>query len=585
MGSKRKQLVAVAASAVVAIGLAGCGGGGGGGEAGNKTTRSDAAKGGTLNFYYAGTVDHLDPARVYVGVDIANLQRTVYRGLVAFPGGVEDPIKGNIPLPDLATDTGTSNDDGSQWMFTLKDGVTWQDGSPVTCEDLKYGFSRYFSVDIITGGPNYAANYLDVDPAYKGPLEKSSPEAMASYDKAVTCDANTITYNFRKPWPDFPLAAASLPTFGPFKESQEKGDKSNYEIFSNGPYMLDGTWDPDKGGTLVRNPNYDASTDSPDIRQANPDEISFQQGFDPETNVAVKKIIQDQGDDASAISVSSVTPDLFPKLTGEVANRAINLPSPFAIYLLPNFNRLTNVKVRQALALATDRGAYIQAIGGDKIALPASSIVNPQVPGYAENPAFDNPGGGDVDGAKALLKDAGVDLPYPIKVTYPLGADARNTAFAALKDTYDQAGFDVTLDGLDPATNYYPTVQNPGSDSDLIYGGWGADWPSINTVIPPLFDSRINLTSKTSNGQDYGNYESDEVNSMIDEAAAELDIPTANDLFAAIDQKLGEDVAYIPLDVSQNYFVRGSNIENYVPAAGSFGYPDLGVISLKDGGN
>ena len=40
----------------------------------------------------------------------------------------------------------------------------------------------------------------------------------------------------------------------------------------------------------------------------------------------------------------------------------------------------------------------------------------------------------------------------------------------------------------------------------MIWGGWGADWPSIATVIPPLFDSRINLT-KTSNGQDYGNYQ------------------------------------------------------------------------------
>ena len=45
-------------------------------------------------------------------------------------------------MPDLATDTGQSNEDATEWSFTLKDGPVWQDGQPVTCEDLKYGVSR-----------------------------------------------------------------------------------------------------------------------------------------------------------------------------------------------------------------------------------------------------------------------------------------------------------------------------------------------------------------------------------------------------------------------------------------------------------
>jgi peptide/nickel transport system substrate-binding protein len=103
-------------------------------------------------------------------------------------------------------------------------------------------------------------------------------------------------------------------------------------------------------------------------------------------------------------------------------------------------------------------------------------------------------------------------------------------------------------------------------------------------VIPPLFDSRINLT-KASNGQDYGNYKSDEVNAAMDAASAEIDLDKANQMWADIDNTLGEDVAYIPLDVQMFYFLRGSNIENYVNAASTSGYPDLGVISVKDGGS
>ena len=63
--------------------------------------------------------------------------------------------------------------------------------------------------------------------------------------------------------------------------------------------------------------------------------------------------------------------------------------------------------------------------------------------------------GGDIEGAKALLEESGETLPYPIKLTYPIGSDAAEKAFAALKATYDEAGFDVTLDGLDPSGPYY----------------------------------------------------------------------------------------------------------------------------------
>ena len=178
-----------------------------------------------------------------------------------------------------------------------------------------------------------------------------------------------------------------------------------------------------------------------------------------------------------------------------------------------------------------------------------------------------SPEGGDVEGAKALLEESGETLPYPIKLTYPIGSDASEKAFAALKATYDEAGFDVTLDGLDPSGPYYEQIQKPGSDSDLIWGGWGADWPSISTVIPPLFDSRINLT-KASNGQDYGNYKSDEVNAAMDAASAEIDIDKANQMWADIDNMLADDVAYIPLDTTKFYFLHGSNIENYVNSVG-----------------
>jgi peptide/nickel transport system substrate-binding protein len=586
MGTNRKRLVAAAASLVVAAGLAGCGGDSGGsgdgpsGKGDQAVTK--AVKGGTIYSLEQSVTEHLDPQRMYVGRDIANMGRLVYRSWVTFPKGATDPTEGSTPVPDLATDTGQANEDATQWSFTLKDGPTWQDGKPITCEDFKYGVSRTFATDVITGGPNYIIGYLDVPedadgtPSYKGPY---TGQGQADFDKAVTCDGNTITYRFKKPWPDFPLAIAALRSFDPYRADQDKGDKSDLAVFSDGPYMLDGEWNEDTGGTFVRNPEWDGTEDT--NRDANPDSFVFQIGIEAE--VVIDRLIANQGDDANAISTRNVTPAQYPQITGDVKARSVDFESPFSNYLLPNFNRITNVKVRQALALATDRQSYVNSLGGENASGPSLSIVNPATPGYVANPAFGEAAGGDVEGAKKLLEESGETLPYPIKFTYPIGSDASEKAFAALKATYDEAGFDVTLDGLDPSGPYYDTIQKPGSDSDLIWGGWGADWPSISTVIPPLFDSRINLT-KASNGQDYGNYKSDAVNAAMDAASAEPDIDKANQMWSDVDNMLAQDVAYIPLDVTKFYFLRGSNIENYVNAVSTTGYPDLGVISVKDGG-
>src|SRR5262245_6701489 len=408
MGTTRKRLVAAVASLAAAAFVAGCGGDSGGGsgpgDQTSQTVKADVTKGGTVFSLEQAVTEHLDPQRTYVGRDMAYLGRLAYRSWVMLPPGETDPVKGNTPIPDLATDTGQSNEDATQWSFTLKDGPVWQDGKPITCEDFKYGVSRTFATDIITGGPNYIIGYLDVPedadgtPVYKGPY---SGQGQDAFDKAVTCDGNTITYRFKKPWPDFPLAIASLRAFDPYRQDQDKGDKSDLAVFSNGPYMLQGEWNEDSGGTFVRNPKWDPKEDT--NRQANPDQFVFQIGIEPE--VVIDRLIADQGDDANAISSRNVTAAQYPQITGAVASRSVNFESPFSNYLLPNFNRVTNLKVRQALAKATDRQAYSASLGGDHASKPSQSIVNPTTPGYVANPAYSADGAADIDGAKQLLQE------------------------------------------------------------------------------------------------------------------------------------------------------------------------------------
>ncbi len=160
----------------------------------------------------------------------------------------------------------------------------------------------------------------------------------------------------------------------------------------------------------------------------------------------------------------------------------------------------------------------MSALGGEKTAEPGETIVNPGVTGAQDNPAFaeDNNNDGDPEAAAALLEEAGVETPYPIKLGYQ-SSPTMDNAMGVVKESWDAAGFDVSLEPL--ADTYYDVIARPDDDYDVTWAGWGADWPSMSTVLPPLFDSRPNFSSTTC-GQDYGCYQSDEFEALVDEAGA-----------------------------------------------------------------
>lgn len=571
---KKPAMLAVATAITAATALSACGGGGGTGGSSPAKTNS-TVKGGTLTYLYQDNVTSWDPQRSYVGVDLSNESRLFSRSLVQLPV-TEDTKTAATPIPDLATTTGTQSDGAKTWKYTLKTGVDWQDGKAITCEDLKYGLERNFDPNL-TGGPTYAWSYLaisskaDGTPVYQGPTDTKN---QADFDKAVSCAGNTITYKFRKAFPDFPLALASLREFDPYRKDKDQGVKNNLFVFSNGPYMLKGTWQPGQGGTFVRNPKFDPKTDG--NRKALPDQIDFKEGQQQDT--AAQLLIANAGVSQSTVEMMNVPPANLSQLQApNVKSRVANPQSPFVDYIAPNVKRLTNPKVRQALATALDQPSYIKGYGGPMTAAAAKSLVSPALLGYKPNPVTGALGQGDVEAAKKILQSAGVPMPYPIKFTYRDNAPRRAGA-QALAATWNKAGFKVTLN---PVTNkYYPTIQNPADDSDLYWAGWGADWSAQSTVLPPLFDSRANLTA-TSKAQDYGNYTSTVVNGLFDKAAAQTDVNAAAGIYNQADAQLGKDYAYFPLIVEKFVFLRGSKVTNYINNPAVSMYPDLGSIGVS----
>jgi peptide/nickel transport system substrate-binding protein len=166
----------------------------------------------------------------------------------------------------------------------------------------------------------------------------------------------------------------------------------------------------------------------------------------------------------------------------------------------------------------------------------------------------------------------------PITVVYRKTA-TRDAALSALKQTWDQGGFDVTLEGI--TDKYYRTIAGAAQKSkDAFWASWGADWPSGSTVLPPLFDGRINLT-ETSSNQDYGWYNSDAVNGAIDAAYQIADTDAREKAWGQIDQQISKDGAVVPL-VSQKFtYVHGSSIKGYSENQLFGGFPDLATIAVR----
>ena len=544
------------------------------------TSTGSGTTGGALYMLRLGPVAAWDPQRLYVGADMAFAGRVFARTLTAWAPATQQDVLPDL-APDLATDTGTAAAGGRAWSFTLRSDATWQDGRPVTCADVKYGISRTFATTQITGGPTYALAFLDVprnadgSSTYAGPYVKTG---QAAFDNAVTCSGQTITFKLATPVPDFNQVVA-LPAFGPVRADRDRGATSATEIFSNGPYMLRGAWEPSKGGTFVRNPHWDATTDP--IRKARPAQIVYEEGVPVQT--AVSRIMTNTGLDTFAVTADSAPPVLQNNIMSSPAikARSSNPRAPFVDYLVPNFSRptMTNLAVRQALAVATNREAYVTALGGDTAAEATYAMINKSLPAHQDFNPLDVPPRGDAARARTLLQASGLALPVRITVAYRKGTIA-DKAMAALQQGWQDAGFSVTLEALE--NDYFTAIAAVTNSRryDVMWAVGSAEWPSGSSVIPSLFDSRLNLTA-TSSGQDYGRFASPAFNAKIDAAAMIPDAVDREKAWGDLDKELSTYVAAIPLTNQRSVFVHGVGVQNYIDNQALGGTVDLATVAVQ----
>jgi peptide/nickel transport system substrate-binding protein len=554
------------------LALAGCTGGDGTSAKAGGSSKA----GGTAYVLTSKTTTTLDPQRVYAARLIWLLDRLAVRTLVQYGAG-----RGGAKIyPDLATDTGRTSDGGKTWTFALRSDATWQDGSPVTCADIKYGISRTFAADVITGGPTYARLWLDIPrdadgkSSYKGPYTK---QGQAGFDKAIDCTSHSITFHLSQRVPYF-NQALTLPAFAAYKASQDRGEQSNLAVFSDGPYELEGTFEPGKGATFVRNPKWNPASDPEGFRKSLPDRWVIEEGLAEDT--LYDRLIADRGADRFAVTDRDVPAAMVPDVAGvgDLRSRRSTYPGRLVEFIVPNFRSPVCSKpaVRQALAEALDRTGWVVASGGSSLRAPADSLIPPGVAGYHAFDAFGAARGGDPAKAKQTLIDAGISLPVPIRVSYASTPTADAQA-SALKAGWERDGiFSITLHGV-PGT-FNSVIEDPANAGtyDVALAVWAPDWPSGSAVLPPLLDSRPNL-GKTSSNRDWGWYDDATFNAKVDEMNAAASPAALAARLQQLDEYAQLHGAYIPIALVKTMKLHGSGVRNYTE---SYIFPDYGAIGV-----
>jgi peptide/nickel transport system substrate-binding protein len=492
----KRSAVVIATASLLA--LAACGGGGsggptepvqtqgeGGGAGAGKDPKAvgplavpdDAAPGGTVNVLTVQVPATFDPTRAYF-TDSTGIMNLVTRALTQY---AYDPETEDMQLvPDMATDLGRPNEDNTEWTFTLKDGLKYEDGTDVKAEDVAYAISRSFAIEELPDGPTYQLTFFQDGDTYKGPFKDKTPY------KGVVVDGNDITIKMSQPFPEMDYYA-SFPVFTAIPEAKDTKEEYGNHPLATGPYMFE-DYKPGSSLTLVKNPNWDPATDPGRIQAVD----KWVYKFGEDTAKIENTILSDTGDGQTTMSYTNITPPTYKKISADAPDRLVVGTSPCTFMWYLDMTKITDINVRKAIGYAYPYVDVWKA-GGEIVGLtrvPGTSILPPGTAGRVEYDVLGIQGENtDPEKAKQLLTDANA-MGYEIKFLYatddPLSVSAKDQIVKGL----EAGGFTAT-----PIASTVEKIREARTDYDspinVRSSGWCSDWPSGGSWFPAQWDGSL----------------------------------------------------------------------------------------------
>jgi peptide/nickel transport system substrate-binding protein len=590
---KRRSRLAFAACAVAAgLTLAACSSGSGSSSSGGSSSGSSASgsnaafnagvtkvvnpstkKGGTLTFALSSTPDSFDPGNTYYAwtFDMTRLWATPLVTYKSCPGAC-----GNTLVPGIATSLGTVSDNGLVWTYTLKQGLKFEDGTPVTSADVKYAVERTYDRAVLANGPTYFSVLL-ADPKYPGPYK----DKTGNLTSITTPDASTIQFHLQSPFPDFNYVA-SLPQTAPVPQAKDTG--SNYQLhpMSTGPYMFS-SYQVNKQATLVPNPNWTANEDPQVSQLASKVVINLNvNGADLDNRLLAGDIdIDAQGIGVQASTRAKIlsNPSLEKDADASPGNRE------WFTYINTKVAPLNNVNCRQAIEYAANKTDLQTAWGGPYAGGQiATTLLLPGMGGYTSFDQYNAKTAptGDLTAAKAALAKCGHPTGFTVGASYRSDRGAETAAVQGLQAALARVGIQLQLHGYPSGTYYTDFAGSPNyvhqHNLGVLMGGWSPDWPDGYGMMDELINGNTIAPSGNTN---IGELNDPTINAMFAHAASpSLTDAQRNVIYGQIDQAAMAQAVILPNVYATNLLYRNPAVTN-VYTMTPFGMYNYGVMGVS----
>ena len=512
-------------------------------------------RGGTLTAVYSeGNVNTIDPA----AATSTNVPPPQFLGLtndglvtlnhVAGPGGTR-------LVPDLALALPAPADHGRTYTFRLRPGIRYSTGALVRPGDVTRSFERLFQVGG-AGAPSYQA-ISGAAACLKAPSTCDLSRGVAADDRA-----GTVTFHLTQPDPDF-LSKLTL-AYADVLPATTPGRQARTPLPATGPYMIS-RYTPGKGLLMVRNPRLPRMVGRGPAA-GNPDRILIRLDLSGARGAAA--VADGTSDFLLSIGQVSSGAAYFQRHRGQLR---IN-PQLITGFLSLNVNAapFNDLRVRQAVNLALDRGRAVVGYGGPLAAQPTCQILPPGLAGYQRYCPYTRHA--DADGrwhapdlarASRLVAasgTAGMQVTVWDVLPSPQGAiDEADDMVQALR----QLGYRASLRLL-PDSTYFAYTTDSRNHAQVIDVGWGADYASADNFIGKLACAYFvpgNALATT----DASEFCDPALDRQIARAAAQqaTDPAAAASLWAQLDRKLTDLAILVPTVTPNEIDFLSSRVRNY----------------------
>ena len=592
---RKQSTIGVGLVAAAAILLAACSSSGGGGnspsgsanggggntsEAGynaafDKVVDPSTKAGGTLQLGATSDCDSWDPKIAYYGW-CWNLQRLYNRTLIGY--SVVSGTKFKL-APDLATSMGQHNANFTRWTYTLKPGLKWSNGKPVTPMDVKYGLERNWASAELAGGPSsYFTNGIKHPANYKGPYKSGDLP-----NSSISTTPTSITITLTAPNADFDyLMAMDASSPVPYKTEGGPGYVGRTytkKPMATGPFMIT-SYTAGKSVIFKRNPYWSQSTDT--IRHPLVNEVDLNIDTNPvDLDNKLKAGIADAN---ASVGAGGLTPQFQSYvLTHPDAKKQTDDPATaFTQYLAVMQTVIPNKDCRLAIFYASNKASMIAASGGPTAGHPAGAMTPPGISGYDSklNPyPTGSDSTGDVAKAKAALKACGKPNGFAVKYAYSTPSTKAPLVFQAEKAALARVGIKLTAVTQDASTYYNTFIGSPKNiikqQIGIGYAGWGADFPTGVGFYQAIANGNAIVDPGNSN---YPSLNNPTVNSVLDKAPAGK--ATAAD-WTSLNKTVMDSAVYMPIYWGNTLMYRNPRMTNVTcnnaQAFGNYDFVNVGV--------